>query len=592
MCGIFGYVGKRDGVELVINGLKKLEYRGYDSCGIAVVDDCSVVVRKGAGRIDKVSCEKEFYGLSGNTVISHTRWATHGGVTDANAHPHLSQDGSIAIVHNGIVDNYTSLKEYLLGKNVVFRSETDSEVIALLIENFMNSGFKFDDAFMKAVKMLQGSFAVLAVSKTSPGTILAAKKESPLVVGIGDEEYFLASDTLPFLEHTKKVYFVGEDEGVKLTSDNAEFFNLTSGDKIHKEHSVVNWSPEQATKAGHPHFLIKEIYEQPDVLRKALMQDESKLYKVARMINSAPRVCIVACGTSRHAALVGRYAISELSGKYCDVYMASEFQYFVDKLGKDTLVIAVSQSGETADVLNPVRIAKKNGSKVVSIVNVVGSSLDVLSDVSLYLNCGPEISVASTKAFTAQISIFYLIGYTLAYRLPEGLKKLSELSLMIKQVITDNEETVKELAQFLKDKSDMYYLARAINFAVAIEGALKMKEITYIHAEGMPAGELKHGTLALIDKGTPVVAIAPHDFTYEETVNNIHEVKARGGFVIGVTDHINGIFDVNLKIPRVDEILYPLLANIPCQLLAYYTAVARGCDVDKPRNLAKSVTVT
>ncbi|PIN99854.1 glutamine--fructose-6-phosphate transaminase (isomerizing) [archaeon CG10_big_fil_rev_8_21_14_0_10_43_11] len=592
MCGIFGFVGKRDGVQTVINGLKALEYRGYDSCGIAVVSNPTVNVKKAAGRIDVVSKRLDFESLSGNTVISHTRWATHGGVTDENAHPHVSKEGRVAIVHNGIIDNYISLKNLLLAKGYVFKSETDSEIVTHLIEDYLHQGNSFEDAFFKTINHLKGSYAILAVSSDNPDTLLAVKRESPLVIGVGPDEYYIASDTLPFLKHTKNVYFMDEDEAAKITSQSVEFFDAKTRHPLKKSVSRVEWDAEQASKEGYPHFLIKEINEQPQTFRKALMQDKKKLQKVASLINAAPRVCIVAAGTSRYAAIVGRYAVSEISGKYCDVYMASEFQYFVDKIGKDALVIAVSQSGETADVLNPVRKAKKNGCNVVSLVNVVGSSLDTLSDVSLYLNCGPEVSVASTKAFTAQVTVMYMIAYTLAYTLDENIPHLEALADKIHQVIVDNEPKIKELAKRLSKSSDIYYLARAINFAVASEGALKMKEISYIHAEGMPAGELKHGTLALISKDVPVVCIAPHDYTYEETVNNVHEVKARGGFTIGITDYANGVFDVNLVIPKVDSLHYPLLANIPCQLLAYYTALACGRDIDKPRNLAKSVTVT
>ncbi len=591
MCGIFGFVGEEDGVSKVVEGLKALEYRGYDSCGIAVVGNPSVKIRKGAGRIDDVSSRLRFLDLSGRSVISHTRWATHGGVSDANAHPHLSCNGEVAIVHNGIIDNYKQLKQMLSLSGHSFSSETDSEVVAHLIEEFMKAGLNFEDSFKRTILEIEGSYAILAISLSSPDTVLAAKKESPLVVGVGEGEFYIASDTLPFLKYTKKAYFIDEEEGVKVTPSSIEFFDLRSGAVIKKDFSELTWDAEAATKEGYPHFLIKEIHEQPESFKKALMQDKGKLEEVARLINSASRVCLVACGTSRYASIVGRYAISEISGRYCDVYMASEFQYFVDKIGKDALIIAVSQSGETADVLNPVRMAKKNGCKVVSLVNVVGSSLDKLSDVSLYLNCGPEISVASTKAFSAQVAVLYMIGYTLAYNLEANLPKLESLSSLISKVLADNENVIKDLAKKLKNKPDIYYLARAINFAVANEGALKMKEISYIHAEGMPAGELKHGTLALIHEGVPVVCIAPHDYTYEETVNNIHEVKARGGFTIGITDNVNGVFDVNLKIPSVDHLLYPVLANIPCQLLAYYTALECGRDIDKPRNLAKSVTV-
>jgi glucosamine--fructose-6-phosphate aminotransferase (isomerizing) len=358
-----------------------------------------------------------------------------------------------------------------------------------------------------------------------------------------------------------------------------------------KEPRTIVWDKTKAGKNGHEHYLIKEIYDQPLVLKQTLTQDKAKLEKVAAMIQKASRVYIIGAGTARHAAIVGRYIIGEITGRFCDVQMASEFQYFIDKIEKNSVIIAVSQSGETADVLIPIKKAKEKGCKIVSIVNVMGSSLDRLSDVSLYLNCGPEISVASTKAFTAQVLIFYLLAYTMVYKLDEGKRLLSELPAKIEETIRNTEPEIVKLAEYLKDKSDAYFIARGENFAIAIEGSLKLKEVSYIHAEGMPAGELKHGTLALVSKGVPVIVIAPRDHTHEETIANAHEVKARGGYIIGISDENDSTFDVWLKIPKVDPILYPILTNIPCQLIAYYTAKAKGNDVDKPRNLAKSVTV-
>ncbi|MBR9679154.1 MAG: glutamine--fructose-6-phosphate transaminase (isomerizing) [Nanoarchaeota archaeon] len=586
MCGIIGYVGQEQASKILTRGLKRLEYRGYDSCGIAVLKNPDIHVLKGIGSVGKVCEEKRFENVEGNIGISHTRWATHGGVTDENTHPHTSCSGDIAIVHNGIIENFVELKKEL--KNHVFKSETDSEVIAHLIEEFYDGDFV--QAVFKTALKLKGSFAFIAMH-VKEKMLVACRKESPLVTGIGENEFFIASDTLSFSNKTRNVVFMSDGEAVVVKNGGAVFYDFFSGKEIKKNVSKVADGSYDVSKGGMDHFLIKEIHEQPDTLKLSLMQDKSKLIEVARMINSAPRVCIIACGTSRHAAIVGRYIISEVTGKYCEVYMASEFQYFVDKIGKDTLIIAVSQSGETADVLGPVRIAKHAGCKLISIVNVVGSSLDLLSDISVYLNAGPEISVASTKAFSSQLMIFYQIAYTMTYNLDEKLVELRGLVDKIREVIANNEEKTKLLAKKIKDENDIYYIARAINFAVASEGALKIKEISYIHAEGMPAGELKHGTLALITDGTPVIAIAPYDYTYSETINNIHEVKARGGFVIGITDHSNGVFDFELLIPKVDPLYYPILANIPCQLLAYYTAVEKGCNVDKPRNLAKSVTV-
>lgn len=599
MCGIIGYIGEREAAPLLYKGLLKLEYRGYDSAGFAVLcsqinsDDSGspsqIVLKKDKGKIREIAQKTSIEAVKGNVGIAHTRWATHGKVTKENAHPHTSCDGKIAVTHNGIIENYAELREELKKKGHTLKSETDTEVIAHLIEDNMKQGKTLKDAVFETTKKLRGSYAILAVSCAEPDKIVAARYQSPLVVGVNGNECFVCSDSIPFLEYTKEAIFVDDGDVVVLTKQKPEFYH--NGNKIEKHPEKIEWDIGDASKNGHAHFLIKEIYDQPLVLRATMVQDVKKLQKAAHMINAASRVAIVACGTSRHASLVGRYVISELSGKYCEVYMASEFQYFAEKLGKDTLIIAVSQSGETADVLDPVRTAKKLGCKVISLVNVVGSSLDRESDLSFYLNCGPEISVASTKAFTSQLVIFYLLAYTMAYDLDKGKSLLNELPEKITETIKSCEPKIKELAQKLKDKTDFYYIARGENFAVATEGALKLKEISYIHAEGMPAGELKHGTLALIDKEIPVVAICPCDHTYDETISNIEEAKARGAFVIGISNKPNNVFDVWLQTPEVPVLFYPLLANIPCQLLAYYLAVARGTDVDQPRNLAKSVTV-
>ena len=592
MCGIVGYIGEREAAPLLYNGLLRLEYRGYDSAGIAAIDSSdNVCVRKDVGKIKEINEKQNLEDMSGNVAISHTRWCTHGKVTKENAHPHTCCTGKIAVVHNGIIENNAELRKELEDKGHPFKSETDTEVVPHLIEESMKHGKTFKDAVFETTKKLQGSYAVLAISSNEPDKIIAVRHQSPLIIGVNGEnkEYFIASDATPFLEHTKSAFFMDDGDMAVLTRKGAEFYN--HGEKIDKKTNKIEWSMEDASKDGHPHYLIKEIYDQPLVLQATMAQDVKKLQKAAHMINAASRVAIVACGTSRHASLVGRYVISELSGKYCEVYMASEFQYFADKLGKDTLIIAVSQSGETADVLVPVREAKKLGCKVISLVNVVGSSLDRESDLSFYLNCGPEISVASTKAFTSQLVVFYLLAYTMAYDLDNGKKLLNTLPDKISETIKSCEPKIKELAQKLRDKDDVYYIARGENFAVATEGALKLKEISYMHAEGMPAGELKHGTLALIEKGTPVVVICPTDYTYNETISNIEEAKARGAFVIGISNKPNKVFDMWLQTPETPTLFYPLLANIPCQLLAYHLAVARGTDVDQPRNLAKSVTV-
>jgi glucosamine--fructose-6-phosphate aminotransferase (isomerizing) len=585
MCGIIGYVGGREASIVLKQGLESLEYRGYDSAGIATKDK-TISVTKDIGKISEMEWNLGL--LKGNMGIAHTRWATHGGVCRENAHPHLSCDKTIAVVHNGIIENFAVLRKELEKKGHKFASETDSEVIPHLIEENMKK-MPFEDAVFQAMQRLKGTFAVVVISSKEE-KMIAFKKDSPLVVGLGNKENFVASDAYPFLDYTKKAVFLDDNEAAIMTKDKVEFYDLAKKALV-KEPRTIAWDKTKAGKNGHEHYLIKEIYDQPLVLKQTLTQDKAKLEKVAAMIQKASRVYIIGAGTARHAAIVGRYIIGEITGRFCDVQMASEFQYFIDKIEKNSIIIAVSQSGETADVLIPIKKAKEKGCKIVSIVNVMGSSLDRLSDVSLYLNCGPEISVASTKAFTAQVLIFYLLAYTMVYKLDEGKRLLSELPAKIEETIRNTEPEVVKLAEYLKDKSDAYFIARGENFAIAIEGSLKLKEVSYIHAEGMPAGELKHGTLALVSEGVPVIVIAPRDYTHEETIANAHEVKARGGYIIGISDENNPIFDVWLKIPKVDPILYPILTNIPCQLIAYYTAKAKGNDVDKPRNLAKSVTV-
>jgi len=585
MCGIIGYVGGREASIVLKQGLESLEYRGYDSAGIATKDK-TISVMKDIGKISEMEWNLGL--LKGNMGIAHTRWATHGGVCRENAHPHLSCDKTIAVVHNGIIENFAVLRKELEKKGHKFASETDSEVIPHLIEENLKK-MPFEDAVFQAMQRLKGTFAVVIISSKEE-KMFAFKKDSPLVVGLGNKENFVASDAYPFLDYTKKAVFLDDNEAAIMTKDKVEFYDLAKKALV-KEPRTIAWDKTKAGKNGHEHYLIKEIYDQPLVLKQTLTQDKAKLEKVAAMIQKAARVYIIGAGTARHAAIVGRYVIGEITGRFCDVQMASEFQYFIDKIEKNSVIIAVSQSGETADVLVPIKKAKEKGCKIVSIVNVMGSSLDRLSDVSLYLNCGPEISVASTKAFTAQVLIFYLLAYTMAYKLDEGKRLLGELPAKIEETIKSTEPEIVKLAEYLKDKSDAYFIARGENFAIAIEGSLKLKEVSYIHAEGMPAGELKHGTLALVSEGVPVIVIAPRDYTHEETIANAHEVKARGGYIIGISDENDQTFDIWLKIPKVYPIFYPILTNIPCQLIAYYTAKAKGNDVDKPRNLAKSVTV-
>jgi len=447
-----------------------------------------------------------------------------------------------------------------------------------------------EEAVFQAAKELKGSYALLAVSAVEPQKIVATRKESPLVVGIGRVGNFIASDTLSFLEKTNQAIFIEDGETIILTGNKVLIID-GEGKEVKRKPKELDWKWDEATKRGYDFFMLKEILEQPQAMRCALMQDKNLIMETAMDILRARQIVFTACGTSRYAALIGRYVFSKIAGKFSDVIMASEFEYFSDSIDKNTVVIAVSQSGETSDVIQGVKRAKEAGATIFSLVNMVGSSLARMSDRTVYLNCGPEIGVAATKSFLSQLAILYLLAFAMVNRLNEGMEKLRAICPLIEGNFHDNGKRLAELAQKLKNKSDFYYIARGINFAMAGEGALKLKEIAYIHAEGMPAGELKHGTLALIEKGTPVVAICPKDYTFHTVLSNVAETKARGAFVIGISDELEQSFDEWIKIPSVEEIFYPLVCIVPLQLLAYHFAVARGLDPDKPRNLAKSVTV-
>ena len=589
MCGIVGFVGDRKAAPILLSALEKLEYRGYDSAGLATVTNSRLWCKKDIGKLAEVRERHQLDRLPGKAGIGHVRWATHGVVTPVNAHPHLDCNRDIAVVHNGIIENYQELRSRLESRHK-FISDTDTEVIPHLIEEYMENGVSLEEAVFQMTKELEGSYAIVAVSAVEPQKIVATRKESPLVVGLGEGGNFIASDALSFLEETNRAIFIEDGETVILTGDKVSLLD-GKGRRIKRKPTELDWKWDGATKQGYDFFMLKEILEQPQAIRCALMQDRDLIMETAMDILRARQIVFTACGTSRYAALIGRYVFSKLAGKFSDVIMASEFAYFSDSIDKNTVVIAVSQSGETADVIQGVKKAKENGATIFSLVNMVGSSLARISDRVVYLNCGPEIGVAATKSFLSQLAIFYLLAFAMVNRLDEGIEKLKAICPLIEENFRDNGERLAGLAKKLKNENDFYYIARGINFAMAGEGALKLKEIAYIHAEGMPAGELKHGTLALVDKGTPVVAICPKDYTFPEVMSNIAETKARGAFVIGISDQQEQSFDEWIKIPSVEEIFYPLVTIVPLQLLAYHFAVARGLDPDKPRNLAKSVTV-
>ena len=590
MCGIIGYCGQKPAVPVILEALKRLEYRGYDSAGIATLSDSRLLVKKDAGKVDEVIQRHNLAGLPGRVAIGHTRWATHGGVTQSNAHPQLDCRDRVAVVHNGIVENNQELRRELSKKGHKFTSETDTEVIPHLIEDEVKNGCSLEQAVLNVAPKLEGSYAFLAMSLDNPDKIVGTRRNNPLIVGVSTPDYYISSDALAFSAYTSQVMNLGDNEVVVLTQGGIQFFDAR-GCKLAKQVRQLDHSWAESDRGGYQHFMLKEIMEQAQVVGQTACQDGKRFTKIALDILRANQVIITACGTSRYAALVGRYLFSRVGKKFCDVVMASEFGYFADSVDRNTVVIAVSQSGETADIIEGVKAARDNGAQVISIVNRPNSILADMSDEIIYLNCGAEIAVAATKSFLAQLAIFYLLSFAMVNGFNEAAARLTSLNGDIARVVDSNKSELVTLSQKLRDKTDFYYIARGINFAIASEGALKLKEISYIHAEGMPAGELKHGTLALIEPGTPVVVICPGDYTFAETLSNAVEAKSRGAYVIGVSDKESDIYDCWIRLPEVDELLYPMVAVVPLQLLAYYLAVNRGCDPDKPRNLAKSVTV-
>ncbi|WP_297474806.1 glutamine--fructose-6-phosphate transaminase (isomerizing) [Thermococcus sp.] len=601
MCGIIGYIGERPACEVIVRGLKRLEYRGYDSAGIATENGGKLFIRKGAGRIDELTEELGFLDLPGKRGVGHTRWATHGVPSDVNAHPHTDCTGRIALVHNGIIENFAELREELLRRGHVFRSDTDTEVIVHLIEEELKSSENFEDAMRKALLRLKGSFALGIIYTEEPDRLYFVRNESPLVLGIGDGENFAASDVPAFLEYTNKVIFLDDREYAVVTKDSYVVKNLDTGETTEKPLHEIEWTLEMAEKAGFPHFMLKEIYEQPRAIRDAIHGNADVIRTAAEEIAKYEKIFIVAMGTSYHAGLVGKYLLQRLAKRVPVVEDASEFRYeFDDLVDENTLVIAITQSGETADTLAAMKLAKRKGAKVLGIVNVVGSMATRIADLTLYTHAGPEIGVAATKTYTTQLTVLTMLAVELARvlgtadegyldGLEEGLKGIPELV----EAALKHDESLRELAESLVDRRDFFYIGRGISVPTALEGALKLKEISYIHAEGLSAGELKHGPLALIEKDVPVVAVAPGGRTFDKMVSNIEEALARGAFVVGLGDRedLKRISSVFVEMPPVDELLSPLLYIVPLQLLAYHLAVLRGNDPDKPRNLAKSVTV-
>ncbi|MCH7568065.1 MAG: glutamine--fructose-6-phosphate transaminase (isomerizing) [Nanoarchaeota archaeon] len=598
MCGIIGYVGEKEAVPILIKGLETLEYRGYDSAGVCVSVSEELNVIKKKGKIAELKQLPELSQINGNVGIAHTRWATHGEPNEINAHPHTDSKKEIAIVHNGIIENYYTLKKLLEDEGYNIVSETDSEIIAHLISKFYSGNL--EEATMKALHFVEGAFG-LVIMHSRERKIVAARKGSPLVIGIGNGEMFVASDITALMEHTKRVIYLNDDEIATLTPNNYSIKTL-DGKEIDKNIDEIKWTVDQMEKGGFKHFMLKEIFEQPESIRNILrgrVKDNSVNLTLDFDFKEIEKIVLVACGTSWHSALIGKHFIEKLVRIPVEVDYASEFRYRDPLLDEKSLVVAISQSGETADTLAAIKEAKKKKAKTIGIVNVVGSSITREVSSGIYLHAGPEIGVASTKAFTSQVVALLLLSLYLRKEknlsidkeILDGLESLPE---MIEKVL-DSSEEIKKIAEKLKDKKNFLYLGRGLNFPTALEGALKLKEISYIHAEGYPAAEMKHGPIALIDDDMPVVFVCPKDDTYKKIMSNMEEVKARKGNIVAVInekdDKISELAEHVIEVPKTSELLSPIVNSIPLQLFAYYIADFKGCDIDKPRNLAKSVTV-
>ena len=612
MCGIVGYVGERRADRVLLDGLRKLEYRGYDSAGIATFVDGDIEIRRAVGKLDNLEKSLGEEGLGGSTGIGHTRWATHGRPSEQNAHPHRS--GDIVLIHNGIIENYVELREELTADGYKIISETDTEVISHLIHRELGrseNGSGLFGATRSALSQLIGSYAMVVMSGREPGVLVTAKNSTPVVLGVGDGESFIASDIPALLDYTRDVLFMEDGEIARLDGNSIELTTF-AGEAVNREPRRVSWDPVTAQKGGYKHFLLKEIHEQPqaiiDTMRGRIAQDTAdvvlpELDAITDRIDGIEKICIVACGTAWHSGLVGKFILERFARMPAEVDYGSEFRYRDPLVDEKTLLVVVSQSGETADTLAALEAAQERGAPVLAICNVVDSSIARKADAVVYTHAGPEISVASTKAFTTQLTALYLLGLHLGRstgKIDKGLEAeciqaLVEIPRLVEKILNDTEESIAKGARLFSQSADFLYLGRGINYPIALEGALKLKEISYIHAEGYPAGEMKHGPIALIDEQLPVLVLIPRDEVYGKTLSNLKEVESRGGRIIAVTDgpdeELRSIAEMVIEIPSTSTSLMPLLLSIPLQLLAYYVAVERGTDVDQPRNLAKSVTV-
>ncbi len=612
MCGIVAYIGHRDACPIILKGLKRLEYRGYDSAGVALLDgNKEMKVYKKTGKVSDLEKEIGNRDTSAFTGMGHTRWATHGEPNDRNAHPHLSGDGQFAIIHNGIIENYSALKEMLIGRGHHFKSETDTEVLIHLIEEvFKNNPVKFEEAVRMALTQVVGAYAIVILSKNDPNYLIGAKKGSPMVIGIGENEHFIASDATPIVEYTRNVVYIQDGEIAIIEGSNLTIKTIDNSIKT-PYIQEIEFNLENIEKGGYEHFMLKEIFEQPrsimDSFRGRIHLPDARITMAGidmfeDKIKNLDRIVIIGCGTSWHAGLVGEYLFEDIARIPCEVEYASEFRYRNPVVRESDFVIAISQSGETADTLAALELAKKKGATIFGICNVVGASIPRFTDAGAYTHAGPEIGVASTKAFTAQVTALILMALSMAQkkgtisstRLHELLCEIETIPGKIEQVLKTDAQ-IQKIADELKDSRNALYLGRGYGFPIALEGALKLKEISYIHAEGYPAAEMKHGPIALIDEEMPVIVIATQHSNYEKVISNIQEVKARKGRVIAIATegdtHVKTMADHVIYIPNCEEALLPLIATIPLQLLSYHIAVLRGCNVDQPRNLAKSVTV-
>ena len=587
MCSIIGYKGKSHAAPILIDSLSKMEYRGYDSVGIATITGGKILVRKGVGKVVDVNKSLNLRKMLGQIGIGHTRWATHGGVTDNNAHPHSACTNEIAVVHNGIIENYNELKQELVILGHTFTSQTDSEVIAHLLEVHYLDQRDIRKAMIKTCERLKGTYAFVAIFKE--GAISGARLDEPLIVGILDNEYFISSDILGFLKYTDKAIFLDNKDIAVIDHENLDLFNF-EGYSVKRQITQVAWELAAAEKGAYAHYTLKEIHEQSSTIADALTSNEQRIETFCNILANTKNVYITGSGTSYHSALILKLMLGKYAKIRSETIMSSEFEYTLGPLDDNSTVIAISQSGETADVLHSVKAAKQTGAKILSVVNIPTSSLARISDCFLSLNCGPEIGVAATKSFTGQLSVLYAIVDRLCNGCIGVELNKTELMTSVRQVLS-TENDIARIVDVVHDINDIYILGRSLHYPIALEGALKIKEIAYIHAEGIAAGELKHGPLALIDKNTVMIILNPLDTTFDDTLSNAHEIKARGATVIGISDKNNEVYDHFIKIPVVSDILYPMIEVIPLQILSYYLALKKNVDPDYPRNLAKSVTV-